>query len=182
MMPTGLRARAATAALALLVGALPASASDVPRLDAFIGGLERGCRAGAALDAFRSDLNARYSFEEGHPRLTATVRIPPAIAAAVGRASAERHPTHTRIHVPLVGTYRGLRTRSIAFDIGHSNGVGVTTLAFAAPIRTVEAEIGPDVARTMQAFAADALEATLGLSARIVPAGEGAALVCDTSS
>ncbi|MFY9289766.1 MAG: hypothetical protein WAP03_03530 [Methylorubrum rhodinum] len=181
-MHAGLRARAAAAGLALMAGILPASASEMPKLDAFLGGLERGCRADGALGAFRGDLNARYSFEEGHRRLSATVRIPPSIAGAVRRATAERHPYHTRIRVPLVGTYRGLPVRAITFDIGHSNGVNVTTLAFAAPVREVEAVIGPDVARTMQAFAADEVEAMLGLSARIVPAGEGAALVCDTST
>jgi hypothetical protein len=165
-----------------LIAAGSALGSELPKLDAFVGGLERGCRPSGPMAAFRADLNARYSFEEGHRRLAATVRIPPSIARAVGRASAEKHPYHTRIHVPLPGTYRGLRVRSITFDIGHSNGVGITTLAFEAPVREVEATIGPDVARTAQAFAADALEATLGLSARIVPAGEGAALVCDTST
>lgn len=176
-----LRTSAAVAGLVLVLAG-PASGSDLPKLDGFIGGLEMGCRPSGTLETFRADLNARYSFEDGHRRLATTVRIPPSIAQAVGRASAERHPYHTRIHVPLVGTYRGLSVRAITFDIGHSNGVSVTTLDFDAPVRDVERVTGPDVARTMRAFAADALEATLGLSVRIVPAGEGAALVCDTST
>lgn len=165
----------------LLIVLAPAALADPVNLDSFIGGLENGCELSKPLEIFREELSERYRFEIGVERLKTKVNIPPSIKDAVGAAKAIDHSEYTTIEVPLIGKYRGLSVRTITFDIGHSNGVAVTTLVFGESASIVENAIGSDVAHTTQKFEADPETKLFGFSAKIIPQGETSILVCNTS-
>ena len=159
-----------------------AQASEPTDVSNFIKGLERGCGLSEELTAFRSELNARYTFEVGSKRLQKKVNVPEPYVKAVGRALSFDRGEYTEVVVPLNGIYRGLHTRSIIFDIGHSNGVNVIKVVFDAVRSKVESVIGRQVAETQRKFEADPQEKDFGFSVQITDAPHGSVLICNIST
>ncbi|MCJ2023200.1 hypothetical protein [Methylobacterium sp. J-067] len=159
-----------------------AQASEPTDVSNFIKGLELGCGLSEELKAFRSELNARYTFEAGSKRLQKGVNVPKPYAKAVGRVLAFDRGEYTEVVVPLNGIYRGLHTRSLIFDIGHSNGVNVIKLVFDAARSKVNSIIGRQVAETQREFEADPQEKDFGFSVQITDAHRGSVLICNLST
>ena len=158
------------------------SSSKPTDLNDLVGELERGCQLSEMLVAFRSDINKRYTFEFLSNRSQNTVRVPKPFTSAIGRAQSYNRGDNTEVVVPLKGVYRGLRTRSITFHMGHSNGINVTTLAFDETRSGVEKVIGFDVAKTQMRFETDPMEGIFGFSVRIADYPNGSVLICNTST
>ena len=108
------------------------------------------------------------------------MKIPDRFAPAIGKARAEDHKTYTVIRVPLVGTYRGLRTREIVLYGGHSNGINATHILFDASRQEIEKVLGPDLAQVRQGW--DEGDYGFVWRAEVVSRGKGADLICDTST
>jgi hypothetical protein len=148
-------------------------------LDGFIagiekGGLEGGCVPKGPLSSFIGQLIARYSsFADGTRKPSAQVKIPEQFAAAIGKARVQKREGYTIIQVPLVGIYRGLRTRQLTIHTGHENGISETRILFDASKREAEDAVGRDIVPK---------EHPAGFNGKIVKRGAGAELICDTST
>ncbi len=170
---------------ALLVGLLlplmPTNAiAELVNLDDFIagiekGGLDGGCVPKGPLANFIGQLIERYSlFADGSRIGGAPVKIPVQFAAAIGKASAQSHKDgHSIIRVPLVGTYRGLRTRELIVHTGHENGYSETRILFAASKDEVEAIIGREIVPAGH---------PAGFNGKVIGRNKGSELICDTST
>jgi hypothetical protein len=153
---------------------------ELINLDGFIagiekGGLEGGCVPKGPLSSFIGQLIVRYSsFADGTWKPSMQVKIPEQFAAAIGKARVQkRKEGYTIIQVPLVGTYRGLRTRQLTVHTGHENGISETRILFDASKREVEDVVGRDIVPK---------EHPAGFNGKIVKRGAGAELICDTST
>lgn len=167
---------AATLSACLWVG-WPAAGAELVNLDDFIGGIEKAdgrfaCQISAPVSDVWGELVRRYAPRPGEQRPT-KVKLPQQFASAFGKARAEKHDGFTRIRVPLVGTYRGLRVRQIAFDTGIENGISIVYVLFDASMDEVSNALLSDlVKRTRMSFG----------EAEIVSRGTGTELVCDKST
>ncbi|MCV9941048.1 hypothetical protein OIU35_32255 [Boseaceae bacterium BT-24-1] len=172
------RALAASFAMCMYAGYATAETSLV-NLDDFIGGIEKAdgeyaCKTSEAVSALWKELRLRYVPYPNQKPL-AKVNLPARFAAAFGKAKTENRDSagYRRIIVPLTGTYRGLRTQRIAFDMGIENGISIVSILFDASKPEVEGVLGADLAR--------ATPMSWG-SAEIVGRGKATELVCDLSS
>ena len=108
-------------------------------------------------------------------RPTAKVNLPVQFARVFGKAKVEKRDIagYRRVTIPLTGTYRGLRTQQLTFDMGIENGISVVSISFFAARQEVESVLGKDLAH--------ATPTSFG-EAKIVNRGVVAELVCDLST
>lgn len=156
-----------------------AAETSLINLDDFIGGIEKAdgeaaCKTSEPVSALWNELRLRY-VPDPNKKPSAKVTLPPRFAAAFGKARIENRDSagYRRISVPLIGTYRGLRTQQIAFDMGIENGISVISIFFDASKLAVESVLGADLAR--------ATPMSWG-SAEIVRRGKATELICNLST
>jgi hypothetical protein len=172
------KAFAVACALFLSAG-YPATGVELVNLDDFIAGIEKAdsdsaCRTSAPISALWKEIRLRYVPDPGTPRST-RVNLPAQFASAFGKAKLDKRDIagYRRISIPLVGTYRGLRTQQLTFDMGIENGISIVSILFSASQREVENVLAKDLARATS---------TSWGEAKIVSRDGAAELVCDLSS
>lgn len=173
-----IRAFVVTFAICAYIGDAAAE-TELINLDDFIGGIEKAdsdyaCRTSEPMSTLWNELRLRYLPIRDKKPLN-RVNIPARFAAAFGKARIEKRDSagYRRISVPLVGNYRGLRTRRLIFDMGIENGISIVSISFDATKREVESALSADLARKTS---------TSWGAAEIVSRGKSAELICDLSS
>jgi hypothetical protein len=166
--------------MAVLSAVSWARADELIDLGSFIAGIEKGgldeaCRPKGPLAKFTGQLINRYSFDRSRHDPSRGVTIPKEFAAAIGTAQAEnrKRDGYTAIRVPLVGLYRGLRTRELTVHTGHQNGISELRILFDNSRDEVESVLGPDLAPARR---------PLDFPRDVVSRGKRAELVCDNST
>lgn len=144
--------------------------------DAFLEGVDDGCRASPAFVTFEQGLVARFTPPK---RGDAAIPTPAELAAAIGGATAVDKGEWVEVSVPVEGTWRGLALRRLVFSLGKENGIHAWAVQFAAPASEVTATFAERVAASKARMAKDyaEIEATTDLDF-----ADRTVLYCDLSN